>query len=276
MSKNSHQLIPNEPPFKVYVGNLPHDTIEGDFDDIFVDCQKVEIRMVHDKETNVFKGFAYVEFRTRECLLKALEKDNCDFDGNILKVDLAFNKTRDNQRGGRGGPRDGGSRGYGSRQDGGNRSDRGNRPDFNNRPDNRQDYGNRQDNRQDARPYDGGYRNEGQTRGSNFRGGDRQFGNNRDSRGFGGHTSYNNRGQDRNEQSNSGWVQAKNSGNRRQSHNSANYEPIGSTGPEVERPRIHLAPKTTDPEELARIKARDDEERAARMAKIFGKVAIKE
>lgn len=88
--------------YTVYVGNLPPNTIQGDIDTIFVDVKHniSKIRMIRDKETDRFKGFCYVEFKTREAFEHALAFDNAEYMGYSLRIDRAAPKNRDNQRSG--------------------------------------------------------------------------------------------------------------------------------------------------------------------------------
>lgn len=64
------------------------------------------MRLVHDKDTDVFKGFGYVEFVTLEHLTQALQLDVI-IEGHKIKIDVASGKRNDRpggfDRGGRGG-----------------------------------------------------------------------------------------------------------------------------------------------------------------------------
>jgi len=158
--------LPTEPPFTAYVGNLPETLVEGDFSIIFADINIRSIRMVRERETAKFKGYAYVEFDDIDALKSALELDGSPFEnGKTLRVDIAEQRRdRDGGRGGRGGargsqgqrggrggfenrgpPRDGpgGRGGYGGndRGYGGNRGgDRGDRGYGRDGPDRREDF----------------------------------------------------------------------------------------------------------------------------------------
>ncbi|KIH62967.1 hypothetical protein ANCDUO_06747, partial [Ancylostoma duodenale] len=59
-----------------------------------------QVRMVRDRETDKFKGFAYVEFNTADELRKVLDINGVDYGGRPLKIDVA--SQRSNDRGGRG------------------------------------------------------------------------------------------------------------------------------------------------------------------------------
>ncbi|XP_055643596.1 eukaryotic translation initiation factor 4H-like isoform X2 [Toxorhynchites rutilus septentrionalis] len=113
--ERARRPLPTEPPYIAYVGNLPQGVVQGDFNKIFRDLIVKNIRLVKDKETDVFKGFCYVEFATLEELKKAL-----DLDGMIvlndymapLRIDIAEQKKNDrggfNKRGGGNQPNRGG------------------------------------------------------------------------------------------------------------------------------------------------------------------------
>ncbi|KAE9556254.1 hypothetical protein FO519_000593 [Halicephalobus sp. NKZ332] len=97
-AKREHRPIPEEGPYRSFVGNLPADTIQGDFDTLFSGLRINTVHMIRDKETDRFKGFAYVEFSTREELERALEIDGAEFDGRFVRVDVADNRdNRDNR-----------------------------------------------------------------------------------------------------------------------------------------------------------------------------------
>ena len=88
--------IPDEAPFKAYVGNLPFECVQGDLERlVFEGFKIVSIRMVRDNVTDKFKGFAYVEFESAKDLEEALELHGVLFGDRPLKVDVATPTKRE-------------------------------------------------------------------------------------------------------------------------------------------------------------------------------------
>ncbi|XP_034489506.1 eukaryotic translation initiation factor 4H isoform X2 [Drosophila innubila] len=109
--------LPTEPPFIAYVGNLPQGLVQGDVTKIFKDFEVKNVRLVKDRETDMFKGFCYVEFETLDNLERALECDGrikLDDLSAPLRIDIADRKKNERPGGGNGGgmSRDGGRDGF--------------------------------------------------------------------------------------------------------------------------------------------------------------------
>ncbi|OWR55016.1 eukaryotic translation initiation factor 4H like protein [Danaus plexippus plexippus] len=118
--------LPTEPPYKAYVGNLPSGLIQGDINRIFPNLAVKNVRLVMDKETDLFKGFCYVEFEYLNDLIKAIEMNgSLKVDDKFVKIDVAEEKRNDRGGGfdrGRREGRDGGRDGRGGfRREGGGR-----------------------------------------------------------------------------------------------------------------------------------------------------------
>jgi RNA recognition motif-containing protein len=229
--KREKKPIPEEGPYRSFVGNLPHDMVQGEFDQIFQGLSISNVHMMRDRETDNFKGFAYVEFGNREDLEKALDLDGVEFDKKIVRIDVAEDRRKDrparggSARGGRGGDR------------GGNMSHHRGGRDFvrSDRPEGRS--GNHQ-RRHSPKTDQSGFQ---KVERGGFRG----------NRGR-GDIGHNPRG----------------NGQRRGGHEGASPPVRIAAEPDPERPKLNLKPRTTDPEELERRRVQEEEERKKRQEKI--------
>lgn len=78
-----------------FVGNLPQGIVQGDVKKIFPKLYVKHVRLVNDKDTDLFKGFCYVEFETLDELKVALEMDgriSLDDSAAPLRIDVAEQK----------------------------------------------------------------------------------------------------------------------------------------------------------------------------------------
>lgn len=72
--------------------------MQGDINAIFKEYAVKSVRLVKDKETDVFKGFCYVEFDTLEDLEKVLQLDGMivlNDRPEPLRIDVAEQKKND-------------------------------------------------------------------------------------------------------------------------------------------------------------------------------------
>ena len=88
---------------KLYVGNLPFSSTEGDIEDAFSAHGTVtSVNVVMDRETGRPRGFAFVEMGSDSEAQAAVQAlDGRDFDGRNIKVNIA--KPREPRGGGGGG-----------------------------------------------------------------------------------------------------------------------------------------------------------------------------
>ena len=109
---------------KLYVGNLPYNTVDADLQTLFSQAGIVKsAQVIKDRVSGRSKGFAFVEMSTADEAQAAINKFNGqDFNGRALTVNLA--RPREERPGGY----RGGGGGGGRRQGGG--GDRERRRDY--------------------------------------------------------------------------------------------------------------------------------------------------
>ena len=62
---------------RLYVGNLPYETVEADLQDLFAQAGTVEsVKVMRDMATGRARGFAFVEMSTDEEAQKAIAQLN--------------------------------------------------------------------------------------------------------------------------------------------------------------------------------------------------------
>ncbi|HXJ57864.1 MAG TPA: RNA-binding protein [Verrucomicrobiae bacterium] len=98
---------------RLFVGNLPYQTMDGDLQEFFSAAGVVSsASVVVDKFTGKSRGFAFVEMSTAEEAAKAVEMfHNKEFQGRPLTVNIARPREDRPPRGGGGGGGGGGYRG---------------------------------------------------------------------------------------------------------------------------------------------------------------------
>ena len=87
---------------KLFVGNLSWNATEGDLQSAFESFGEItEVKIVTDRDTNRSRGFGFVKFASAEEAQLAIKQlDGTDFQGRNLKVSVAEEKKRDNNRSG--------------------------------------------------------------------------------------------------------------------------------------------------------------------------------
>lgn len=112
---------------KLYVGNLPFSTTDGDLQKKFAAFGTVEsAKVIQDRETNRSKGFGFIEMSSDDEAQKAIDSLNgSDYSGRAMIVSEARPQAPREGGGGRGfgggGGRGFGGGGRGSGDGGGNR-----------------------------------------------------------------------------------------------------------------------------------------------------------
>ena len=84
---------------KLFVGNLPSSTNEGEVTELFSEYGKVRsIKLVTDVFSNKCKGFGFIEMEGHEARAAIAGLDGKDFSGKSLRVNFEDPKAK---RGGR-------------------------------------------------------------------------------------------------------------------------------------------------------------------------------
>lgn len=104
-----NQNASDQPVYGVYVGNLPQTLLQTDIEAIFKDCRIKQVRLVRDRETDIFKGYCYVDFEDKNSYDRALKLNGA----LLLEQEIIIRPQQDRgarggDRGGRGGGRGGG------------------------------------------------------------------------------------------------------------------------------------------------------------------------
>jgi len=94
-----HKPLPTCPPYNAYVGNLPPGVTQGDIERMFENFSIKSVRLMRDRETDVFKGYCYVEFETLADLEGAIDLDGKVIvdEKTIVRIDVAESKRNDNK-----------------------------------------------------------------------------------------------------------------------------------------------------------------------------------
>ena len=84
---------------KLYVGNLPFSANEDEVRELFSKHGTVvSVNLINDRETGRPRGFGFVEMDDHTAAMSAL--DGYEMGGRNLRVNVAEEKSRDNNRGG--------------------------------------------------------------------------------------------------------------------------------------------------------------------------------
>lgn len=74
----------------IYVGNLPFNVGKEEISNLFAPFGKViEVRLVKDRRSRRFKGYAFVEMASAQALAAIEHLDNTDYAGRTLRVNEA-------------------------------------------------------------------------------------------------------------------------------------------------------------------------------------------
>jgi RNA recognition motif-containing protein len=107
---------------KLYVGNLPYNTVDSDLQDLFSKAGTVKsAQVIKDRQSGRSKGFGFVEMSSAEEAQSAITMfHGKDYSGRPLTVNIA-RPREDRPGGGSGGGGYRGGNGGGARRSGGDR-----------------------------------------------------------------------------------------------------------------------------------------------------------
>jgi len=89
---------------KLYVGGLSWGTSNAGLEKAFSSFGEIqEAKVIMDRDTGRSRGFGFVTFVNEEDAKKALSMDGTELDGRSLKVNIAEEKPRRDNRDNRGG-----------------------------------------------------------------------------------------------------------------------------------------------------------------------------
>jgi len=82
---------------KLYIGNFPWSTTEGELQTLFSQYGELKsVKLIMDRETGRSRGFAFIEFVDAEAAQEAMDNENeRDMGGRALKVREAVDKARE-------------------------------------------------------------------------------------------------------------------------------------------------------------------------------------
>ena len=89
--------------FGVFVGNISYKCTDNDLKKFFKDCGKVLDVRIAKKPDGKLKGFAHVDFETKEGMEKAVEKNGKELLGRPLKIDKSSSGNGNRSGGNKGG-----------------------------------------------------------------------------------------------------------------------------------------------------------------------------
>ncbi|CAF0798815.1 unnamed protein product [Rotaria sordida] len=85
-----NHVIPSEPPYTAYIGNAPDTMVQGDFEHhLFVGLKVKQVRLIRDRQTDRFRGFAYVDFEDADSLRSAIALDGTCVNDQPIRIDVA-------------------------------------------------------------------------------------------------------------------------------------------------------------------------------------------
>ena len=84
---------------KIFIGNLPADTIDHDLVALFETYGKVRsIKLITDMFTKKCKGFGFIEMEGHEARAAIQKLNNSNFNGNVIRVSFESQKPKTQKR----------------------------------------------------------------------------------------------------------------------------------------------------------------------------------